>query len=156
MLAIEIELVRSEEELDIYTMGHLTLTGSEMTLSSKTRNQSMMIFLSITQLLYEISNFLKDKNQTSYNFVGVDCSFQFYLLKDNKIINATDAKGNIIDRIPELEIVSCFWEGIENFLLKYNYLIEKSESIYSDQDLKNSMLKFKNEFNLENRVKFFN
>jgi hypothetical protein len=55
MLVFQIEIDKFEEEIDSYTRGHITLQGRHKTISSKisksNTNQSMMIFISLSELL---------------------------------------------------------------------------------------------------------
>jgi hypothetical protein len=58
MLFFQIEIDKFEEEIDSYTRGHITIQGRHKTISSKilkpNTNQSMMIFISLSDLLWGI------------------------------------------------------------------------------------------------------
>ena len=100
VLNIEIEEIELEEGIDSYTRGHITIQGKGNIISSKdmTDNQSMMIFISISELLDGIGIFLNHQNQKIYYFVGVGCSFQFIIVKqDIYIFRLTNMKSQIID-----------------------------------------------------------
>ncbi|MDZ8259346.1 hypothetical protein [Nostoc sp. ChiQUE01b] len=85
MLSFKIELEKNEfeEKLDSYSRGHITIQGRYGIISSKNsnKNYSMMIFISLCELLDGIRLFLINPINNRYNFVGVGSSFQFYLLK---------------------------------------------------------------------------
>jgi len=76
---IEIEQTELEEGIDSYTEGHITIKGRYGIISSKDMrsNQSMMIFISLSELLDGIRIFLINQNQRIYHFVGIGCSFKF-------------------------------------------------------------------------------
>lgn len=155
MLIIKIELEQAEimEEIHSFSMGHMTIEGQGLFISSKCKNRSMMIFVSISQLLDEIVSFVDSKNQNKYNFVGVDSSFQFYLIKSKKEILVTDVKRRLIHQGSQSEVIASFWEGVKDFLLRYGYLIGTTEIILND--LKNSISRFTCRFNIEDSVDFF-
>jgi hypothetical protein len=151
MLIVKIELDSSEstEKIDSFSQGHITLSNGDITLSSKTkdRNYSMMIFISLSELVNDIRRFLTDKNQIEYNFVGADSSFQFYLSKNKELIRLTSVGGDLIDEMPEHKIIEAFWNGVKIFMLKYGSCLDKDEMIYDD--LKSSILDFEVEFSID-------
>lgn len=149
---IEIELANFSDEVSSFTLGHMILTYGAKTISSKDKipNQSMMIFISLSQLLDDLRLFLISNNRESYNFVGVDSSFQFYLFKAKKMIELKDSKHELICVVSETQIVESFWKGISNFLLKYSSCLGRDEIVY--EDLKNSVLDFKGQFKIDDET----
>jgi hypothetical protein len=104
MLIFKIELDEfEEEEIDSYSRGHITIQGNSGIISSKLskRNQSMMIFISICDLLNSVRVLLTTPRK-KYNFVGAGCSFQFFIVKNssNNLI-LTSVKNEVIDEVTE-------------------------------------------------------
>ena len=83
-----------------------------------------------------------------YNFVGVGCSFQFFIVKksSNNLI-LTSIKNKVIDELTELEIVEKKWKEVKSFMLNYGNSIEEKEIVYND--LTYSIEEFKKQFNLQ-------
>lgn len=88
MLVFNIEIAELEEEIDSYTRGHITLQGRHKTISSKlsNKNQSMMIFMSLSELLDGICAVLSIPERKTYDFVGVGCYFEFFVVKKMPVI----------------------------------------------------------------------
>ena len=120
MLVFQIELDEFEE-IDSYSRGHITIQGNSGIISSKLskRNQSMMIFISICDLLDSVRVLLTSPLK-KYNFVGTGCSFQFFIVKksSNKLI-LTSVKNEIIDELTEGELVEEIWREVKLFMLNY-------------------------------------
>jgi len=151
MLIFKIELEEfEEEELDMYSRGHITVQGDFGIISSKLlkRNQSMMIFISICDLLNSVRVLLTSPLKKKYNFVGAGCSFQFFIVKkpSNKLI-LTSVKNEVIDEVSELELVEEIWREVKLFMLKYGNLLSPEETV--NNDLTSSIEKFKKQFNLQ-------
>jgi hypothetical protein len=148
MLVFKIEIAEFEEEIDSYTRGHITLQGRHKTISSKlsNKNQSMMIFISLSELLDGICAVLSIPERKTYDFVGVGCSFEFFVVKkDASILILTTAKNELIDEITHRTFIEIIWQEVKIFMLNYGDLLE-SGSVKSD--LTNSLEDFKKQFNL--------
>jgi len=148
MLVFKIEIAEFEEEIDSYTRGHITLQGRHKTISSKlsNKNQSMMIFISLSELLDGICAVLSIPERKTYDFVGVGCSFEFFVVKkDASILILTTAKNELIDEITHRTFIEIIWQEVKIFMLNYGDLLE-SGSVKND--LTNSIEDFKKCFNL--------
>ncbi|HLO48259.1 MAG TPA: hypothetical protein VK211_07550 [Kamptonema sp.] len=150
MLSFKIELDELEEEIDIYSRGHITVQGNSGIISSKLskRNQSMMIFISLCELLNSVRVLLTSPIKKTYNFVGVGCSFQFFIVKkaSNKLI-LTSVKNEVIDEFIYGELVEEIWREVKIFMLKYGNLLAQKGIVYND--LTYSLKEFKKQFNLQ-------
>ncbi len=149
MLIFKIELAEfEEEEIDSYSRGHITIQGNSGIISSKLskRNQSMMIFISICDLLNSIRVLLASPLK-KYNFVGTGCSFQFFIIKtsSNKLI-LTSVKNEVIDELTEGELVEEIWREVKLFMLNYGNSLDEKEIVKNDLTL--SLEEFKKHFNL--------
>ena len=150
MLVFQIEIDKFEEEIDSYSRGHITLQGRHKTISSKisksNTNQSMMIFISLSELLDGICVLLSVPERKTYDFVGVGCSFEFFIVKkDASNLILTTAKNELIDEITSEKFIEIIWQEVNIFMLNYGDLLE-SGSVKSD--LTNSIEDFKKQFNL--------
>lgn len=146
MRVFKIEIDKFEEEIDSYTRGHITLQGRHKTISSKisNTNQSMMIFISLSELLSG-SRVLLSIPEKKFNFVGVGCSFEFFIVKkDARNLILTTAKNELVDEITYGKFIEMIWQEVNSFMLNYGDLLE-SGSVKND--LTNSIEKFKKQFN---------
>lgn len=152
MLVFVIELPPGEiEEINSFSLGHMTFHGENGCLTSKNLipDQSMMIFLSIVQLLDGTRLFLTDPGKDVYNFVGVDCSFQFFLLKGKDKLILKSIKKEEIDEIKPPEFIKAVWKGIREFMLQYGHYLDNEEIIADD--LHSSIREYKKQFNLDHQ-----
>ena len=138
------------DEIDILTRGNITLEGKKGIISSSemSKNQSSMIFLSLVELLDGIRLFINDKSRYEYNYVAVDSSFQFYLVKklENMLV-IENSKRNCIEEINEDEFIKVVGESITSFFQK-NYSVF-NRVVITDNDLNNSLNAFSKEFGLK-------
>lgn len=148
---LEIEQTELKEGIDSYTRGHITVQGKHGIISSKQskNNQSMMIFMSTSQLIDGIRSFLINQNQRIYHFVGVGCSFQFIIVKQSSHkFRLTNMKSEIIDESTQLELIEAIWNEVKVFMLKYGCSLDENEIV--KHDLTVSIEDFKKQFNLCN------
>ena len=150
MIKFTLELNEPTSEIDSFSQGHIIIKKNNTIYSSKNLdiNKSMMIFISIVELLDGIRIFLKDENKKSYCFVGVDSSFQLFLIKNlkkNELI-LKDSENIEISRLNENDFVNSIWNGIKTFISKYQRFLDEEEIIIDD--LKNSIEEFRKQFNL--------
>ena len=147
-IKLEIESNITEDKIDSFTRGHITIRGNGFTLSSKDRvpDQSMMIFFSIAQLISEVKMFMNNQESKKYNFVGTDSSFQFFLIKKEKCFLLTEIKNNKIYEGSQSRIVASIWRGVKDFILEFGDYLDNDEIIVND--LNSSMEEFREEFKL--------
>jgi hypothetical protein len=133
MLNFKLELL-NDESVDSFSLGHITIAGRSGAITSKGKvpDQAMMIFISITELLCGIRQFICDEKLKEYNFVGADSSFQFYIKKKEKTLIITNNCSNKIDSVTYSELSLSVWEGVNDLLSKYGHYITPEELIYDD------------------------
>ncbi|MBD2451404.1 hypothetical protein H6G76_30635 [Nostoc sp. FACHB-152] len=151
MLNFKIELEKTEltKKLDSFSRGHITLQGKYGIISSKlsTKNYSMMIFISLCELLDGIRLFLINSIQNTYHFVGVGSSFQFFIVKtESNKLRLTGIENKIIDEITELELIENIWREVKLFISTYGHSLDKNEIVKTDLSI--SIEAFKKQFNL--------
>ncbi|MEH2240479.1 hypothetical protein [Nostoc sp.] len=146
---IELEQIEFEEKIDSYSRGHLTVQGRYGIISSKLSNinHSMMVFISLCDLLDGVRLFLINPIKNTYHFVGVGSSFQFFLVKKgaSKLI-LTSVKKEEIDEITRLELIEDIWKEVKLFMLKYGHSLNEKEIVKNDLTI--SIEEFKKQFNL--------
>lgn len=150
MLIFTLELTSTSVEQGVtgLSLGHLFIQGSNSSVTSKNRvpNQSMMIFLSIVELLDGLRQFLSDTRSESYKFIGTDCSFQFTIkrVKENKFTLISD--GQEIDTVTQTELLQAVWKGVKSFLDCYQNQLDPTDIVVDD--LLSAVKDFRKSFSL--------
>lgn len=144
---IYFEFYCQEKEIDGFSRGHITINGSRGSCTSKDHkpDQSMMIFLSMTLLLDGVRQFIIDNKSLNYNFVGVGCSFQFYIKKVEANAVVLNCDQQEIDTISVNEFTMALWVAINSMLSKYKGIQTFDEAIF--KDLISSIENYKETFN---------
>jgi hypothetical protein len=135
MLRIEMEVdYENKSEINEFSLGHMTLIGTYGTCTSKgkTPEQSMMIFISITLLLDGIRQFLLAEKILNYNFVGADCSFQFFLSKTPKGNVMLRCDKFMIDQVSSTELIMAVWRGVDVLVSNYGQYLETGSAVSRD------------------------
>ena len=111
----------SSQEKTEFDMGHINIKANshEITSEGKQPNQSMMIFLSITDLLIGVAKLLSDRGNKKYEFVGADSSFSiiFKLYKDGQI--GVWHNDDLIAKLQPKELVLALWSATVPFYNQY-------------------------------------
>lgn len=150
MLSFELEIIAhdSEDMIDGLSRGHISIKGSKGLVTSKGKqpDQSMMIFLSVVEILDGIRHFMLDHYASTYNFVGVDSSFQFSVTKlEGDRIRLTGDQG-IMDEVETTEMIQTIWKEISIFLSRYGSSIKSHDPVADD--LVSAVDSFKGAFRL--------
>jgi hypothetical protein len=157
MIEIAIELIKpdSVESFDIYERGHITVTGTHGSASSikKQPDQSMMIFISITELLDGVRLFITDSSSKSYNFVGAGSSFQFFLEKQRDLIVLYDVKHKSLSQVTSSEVIVSVWSGVKAFIQsveeELNFATGSLLAVLANSDLSSAIEDFQKQFHIE-------
>ena len=109
------------QEISGLSRGHITIRGKQgiVTSEGKEPDQSMMIFISISELLDGLRRFIHDKNAATYRFVGVDSSFQFLITKVGTNRLKIEADHYVVDEVQIFSLIHAVWEGVCDFLAQY-------------------------------------
>ena len=136
------------DEIDGFNLGNMIIEGDSGTISSKHRlpDQSMMVFLSIVQLLYGVRHLVVCETVSEFIFVGEDSSFQFAIRKQNDRFYFEEKKGHSIVNVTTKELVTFLWEGVQSFVNDYGHRLDSQGSVY--KDLFTSLKEFQQEFSL--------
>lgn len=141
MFKIKFELNNDLEDAHEFDLGHLSISDSYTKICSKNKcpDQSMMIFIAISDLLFSIQKLSESKNKVK--FVGADSSFilNFKKLKNNKI-EITDSNDGVIHTSMG-ELIEVVWKEVNLLYKKHsNSLIGSGAAL---EDWEDSMSSFK-------------
>ncbi len=143
MLSVKIKVLQDNQEpIDGYSQGHITFSGEYGSLSTKS---SVMVFISLCQLLYCIEKFITT-NQTQAELpLGIDSGFEPWLFKDkdNNFSFMTNSQ-KIINKSSQQELTEAILKEAERIYNVYVCNFSADDSV--KKDLHNSLLKFQNEF----------
>jgi len=149
MLILKFELNADEigEQIHGLSMGHITIKGQFATVTSKDRSpdQAMMIFISISDLLWDIRKFILNKRNTPVRFVGADSSFSIRLLATNEY-TVVFANGIQIDRVSQGELVRASFNSVNEFMSAYSSNFDRGGADSGDRvfaDLYDALEEFK-------------
>ena len=127
--------------VDGFCQGDMTIKGQQGSVSSD--GGTMMIFLSLTPLLYGIRR-LAEKEINEYKFVAIEGGFYFYVASTNDTWILTDKEGKIIIESSRNDFIKSTWRGVDRFRNTYRPLVKELDSGIIDFD--NSIEKFKTQF----------
>lgn len=148
MLIIRFEFLRSEEKKTFskFELGNITIIGKYgyLTSASKVPNQSMMIIISVVDLLDLIINFFPRIEMDKCTFIGADSSFQFELIKEKNERIILIGNKKLIDDVTFSEFISAIWNGVYYFYS--NTLKHRNLDETEFQDLRNAIIDFRNFF----------
>ena len=136
MVTFTFELTTYAQEAGVsgLSRGHLTISGATNTITSKGHipDQSMMVFMSIVDLLDGARQFLQTPGQKQYNFVGTGCSFQFTIkrTKGDKLLISNPT--NVIDTVSVKDFVQAIWQGTQAFLKAYESHLSATDMVADD------------------------
>jgi hypothetical protein len=130
----ELDSPEESESITGLDMGHMTMRSETSTISSRDYGeaQSMMLYLSIVELLDGVRSFIFSKSR-EYEFVGVDSSFSVCFTKIEGDEIEILYKKKIIDSVSSKELVeslrrasSVFWKS---------YKLSNDDSVFNDFEL---------------------
>jgi hypothetical protein len=144
-LSLVLQMVKGEE-VSSFSRGHITVHGSQKNISSigHLRDQSMMIFLSIVQLLDGIRHL--SESDEDFRFVGEGSSFQFFVKLRDQLICVEDTNGDVVGETRLDEFVIQLLKEVERLITTNSSLLCEEEIIYFD--LQDSISQFKVKFKL--------
>jgi hypothetical protein len=137
-----------EQDIGGLSRGHLTIRGDQgiATSEGKQPDQSMMLFISISELLDGLRRFLHDKNAAMYRFIGVDSSFQLLItrLGDDRL--KIEVNGYVVDEVPTFNLIRAVWEGVRDFIAQYGQHLPHEDP--ASDDLRAATKDFEETFQL--------
>ena len=115
ILKIKFALNPIDDEVSEYELGDMDILIGDKTITSrnKTPDQSMMIFLSISDMLYGMRILMENK-QNSFYFNAIDSSFAIYFARQNEQIKIAYQKDVFIVEL--LEFASTLYNNAEEFV----------------------------------------
>jgi hypothetical protein len=125
-----------------FDLGDMTLIGElgQCTSKGHTPDQSMMIFLSLPDILDGIRKILSSSGRKQYEFVGIDSSFMVLFTKESDGHVVVNCHKKKISRLTDKEFAISIWKGVQNFLLEKGRLLLKND--FAVEDLSSSVNQF--------------
>jgi len=147
MLELKIEVEAIEREIHEFELGHMIFSDQSIEISSKNKSpgQAMMIFLSVSSLLFSIQSLFTSEDQKKAIFSGDDSSFSLTFKKINGEEVEIWGHDSII-RASKIELVEAVWKAVNQLYDKYALVLTGSGAAKEDWD--RSMAQFKNSFML--------
>lgn len=113
---IEFQFVRDADqgEPSGFDLGDITVTGDQGSVTSRghTPDQSMMVYLSVTQLLYNLT--LLHRTGKQQKFVGVDSSFTIWFQCTKKGVKVTSG-GVMIGHVQKTDLFREVIRAVDEF-----------------------------------------
>ena len=123
------------QKIDAFELGDIELLIDNIIYDTNKYipNQSVMLLVSISDLLGIVLNLKKKENRT-YEFVGADSSFwiSFKRNKNNDLIELKVKESKISHFVYLNTIETALNSACDVFIKKYHYLLDKSGSDYKD------------------------
>ena len=132
ILKCEVEIT-TLKDISGFDLGDMTLIGELGNCSSKSHipNQSMMIFISITELLDGIRRFFLN-NLKKYEFIATDSSFTVWFIKNKNNIVTISCKKKVISRLAPKKLAISIWKNVGNFIAKTAVFLPDDDSVVAD------------------------
>lgn len=87
---------RNNDEPVGFELGDISIIGDSGSVASTNSNQSMMLILSIVELLDGLRRFLSSTESRRYEFIGVDSSFSVVFCRENDGNISVNCDGQVI------------------------------------------------------------
>lgn len=123
-----------------FDLGHMEIIGRFGRISSweQERDQSMMIFVAVADLLYGIQTLI-ESTQGLYNFVGTDSSFQLnFIMKKGRIRTSVDRKK--VDESDASDVAVAVWRAAQNLVSQELHTLPEDDA--ARRDLVGAISKF--------------
>jgi hypothetical protein len=154
MARFEFYIRPSETEVNVFSLGDLTIVGTEGKVTTKDNPRySMMVFLSIAFFLDALQSFFLTESLRSSrqcNFDGIDGSFEAHILRENKReykhMIAIKVFGEIISREPKDQFIRELWQSVEPFVSHHRANFDDTDNPDVISDLDASMREFAEAF----------
>ncbi len=133
--AIEFQFIRCDDgAVSGFDLGDIVVQGRESTCSSRghSPDQSMMIYIALSELLGGVLRLCASKSKGSWTFVGADSSFGLvFILDRNKKITVMGAKKVIAVTDPE-ELLTSLAAATAAFLDASKNALPTSDPVFGD------------------------
>lgn len=117
-----------------FDLGHIDILYDEKIISSRDRtpDQSMMLFPTVTDLLFGYSKLLLDKNSKEYACIGADSSFSMVFIKnrDNKV--SINVNEELIYKTDKTSLAKVILDSSNCFINKYINKVPTNDPVVED------------------------
>jgi hypothetical protein len=142
MLSFELKL-QTDEPISSYSFGSITVFGKNGAITTS-ENNKFMLLMSLPDLLDGISGLLVSRGTDRFDFIGIDSSFGFSIVKNESLFLVQDRDGRIVDSVSHAELVSSCLLYICDYVSVQLLRLDKGEIIF--HDLNSAVLEFKRDF----------
>jgi hypothetical protein len=143
MLTFELKLDASED-VNSYSFGYISIFGKDGIITTNHENKFMLL-MSLPDLLDGIRNLLNRNEVNKFEFVGIDSSFRFYIVKADRNFLIQDQYGRNIDLVSRSELISSCLLGLCDYASHQLSMLNFTEIVFDD--LNSAVLDFKASFN---------
>jgi hypothetical protein len=146
-VAFGFELIPDSAEVHGLSMGHMTVLVGDRCVSSKDKNQPMMIFVTLSELLDAAIRVFRGGRAT---VTGTDSSFEIGFDCTCDIVTLSDRRS-IIGKASRIEVVEAIWTETQRFVSEYweHFSRVDPTSAAAFDDLSLSMRRFTEEVHLK-------
>lgn len=144
-LSLEFELTDTSaaQRVTGLSRGHVTLEGDSgiVTSAGRTPDQSMLVFLSIVDLLDGLQRLLSGPPNGDWEWVGNDSSFSTRFRRRKGRV-AVEAMGDPVGDVPDRELAHAAWHAADRFVREHR--LPPSDIAYDD--LRSALEEFHDRF----------
>lgn len=125
-------------------MGHIDVSDGDIVITSRNKkpDQSMMLFLTLSNLLDVVRNIILSKFSKKATFSSVDSSFELYFKVNNQDVYVMGSSQMI--KSTKHDIADSLYMAAFEFYTKYSLSLENEHNFY---DIRDSLLEFKDLIN---------
>jgi hypothetical protein len=125
-----------------FEMGDIRICGDRATVTSEGSNQSMMLILSIVELLDGVRLFLSRSKPRQYEFIGADSSFSVIFHRERDGLVSVSVGGRLVHTADPRSIKSDIERSVLDLIKKQDLalLMSSSEAV----DFQHALTSFRN------------
>lgn len=142
MMNIVFSLNNETCEISGFDLGNIELIISDtklITSKGKNPDQSMMIFLTIVDLLDGLRKLVSDKNQSDFRLIGVDSSFTVNFIKNADRIKVVAYQEELCELIRE-ELLQKVFTSCKDFFESNKSMMSETDPVL--EDIKQALFQF--------------
>ena len=137
MLKFVFSISHQSSEIHEFDLGHLAVLNehAKITSEGKEPDQGMMIFISVSQLLYVIEQLISSKKNAAFEFNGADSSFSIVFKRYNDGTIGLWNSQKLFAKTTAEELIVSVWKGVRDFYEKYAENLIGSGAAKEDWDM---------------------
>ncbi|CDG36526.1 hypothetical protein CTHBC1_1919 [Acetivibrio thermocellus BC1] len=122
------------ENISGFALGHIDVIFGEKTISSRNKipDQSMMLFVTVTDLLDGYRKFYLSSKIEEYTCIGADSSFSISFKKANGNNISVEVGGEFLCEVNKNLLAKSIFEASSNFINRYINKLSKDDPVVED------------------------